>query len=335
MKNLTAVDTFTDPVQSLEDGDGVVGGNSEVTAQALTNRTKNLDSRVAAIVAAKDQASGYIGLDSDKHAAVTATGSNKTAFTGTGNGTGAGVSGVGGATSGAGLSGTGGAPNGAGVTGQGTGSGTGVSGTGGASSGNGGTFAGGATNGHGVAGTGVGTGAGTRGIGGLSGVGCRGISDGATEVAPLTKLGGHFSGVGTGTASTSDAVQVDQNIKFAGANPGGTTAFLNRLTPANVTKAWAKLTSGGAGAPTLVAGFNVASSARIDNANISVTFAQAMADANYVVVFDVPFGNLSYKTMNTAKTVNGFQVLWKNETTGAITDNSSGLEASFVVYARQ
>lgn len=74
----------------------------------------------------------------------------------TGNGSGAGVSGTGGATNAAGVSGTGGATNGAGVSGTGTGTGAGVVGTGGAS------------NGRGVTAQGTGSGTGIVAIGGAT-----------------------------------------------------------------------------------------------------------------------------------------------------------------------
>lgn len=298
MKDLVAVDTFTDPVQCLEDGDGVTGGNSEITAQALTNRTKNLDSRIASLIAQKDQPSGYVGLDADTHAAITASGNNKTALTGTGHGTAAGLSGVGGSSNGIGVLGqgtgtgaggsfTGGASNATGVIGQGVGSGAGVAGTGGASSGVGVAGQGGNTNGHGVTGLGKGTGSGMRAIGGLSGVGVRGISDGATEVAAATVLGGHFSGVGTGAAANSDAIQVDQNIKFAGNNPASNTAFLNRLTKLNLPKAWGTIQISALGALTQVDGFNCSAAFNgTSPAVVRVTFAQAMADANYAVILN-------------------------------------------------
>lgn len=296
MKDLVAVDTFTDPVQCLEDGDGVVGGNSEVTAQALTNRTKNLDSRIASLIAQKNQPSGYVGLDANTHAAITASGGNATALTGTGNGTGAGLSGIGGGTNGIGVLGqgtssgaggsfTGGASNANGVVGQGVGSGAGGSFSGGSSSGAGVNAQGGVTNGHGVTALGRGTGQGLRGIGGISGVGVRGISDGATELAAATVLGGHFSGVGNGTASSSDAVQIDQNLRLAGNNPSPSTGFQNRLTTMNLPKAWGTIAIGVGGSLTFNGGFNCQAAFNgTSPAVVRITFATGMADDNYAVM---------------------------------------------------
>lgn len=67
-------------------------------------------------------------------------------------------------------------------------------------------------------------------------------------------------------------------------NPTKTTALLNRLTAKQQCKAWALITTDGAGGTTLVEGVNVASVA-IVGAVVRVTFAQAMADANYAPVF--------------------------------------------------
>lgn len=107
MINITPVSTFTAPVTVVADGDSVNGANSQATAQALTNRTQELSDRVGT----RDAASGFVGLDANKRAAVTATSGD--AITGT-------------ATSGSGV--TGNATSGTGVEGNGT-SGYGVLGT--------------------------------------------------------------------------------------------------------------------------------------------------------------------------------------------------------------
>jgi hypothetical protein len=46
MKDITPVNAFTTPVEIIEDGDAANGTNFETTAQALTNRTHNLNLRV-------------------------------------------------------------------------------------------------------------------------------------------------------------------------------------------------------------------------------------------------------------------------------------------------
>lgn len=408
MRNITPVDTFTAPVSVLEDTDPVSESSTQPTIQALTNRTENCNTRLVAL-GTKDTASGVVGLDSNKHATITASGGNQPALSATGNGTGAGVAASGGATgngitaqggvtSGAGVVGTGTASGSVGVSGTGVGAGSGVTGQGGATgpgltatggasgaagvvatgtvaqpgvsaqggaSGNGVTAAGGASGGTGVVGNGTASGAtgvignggsgnaigvqgngsgtaeGARFAGGASnGDGVRGTGGASNGIGVVgfgvgTGAGGYFDGQGDGTGASDDAIVCIQNIKMQGSNPAKTTAFNNRLTPSNLTKAWAKCTSGGAGAPTFSAGFNVASIARVDNATLLVTLAQAMADTNYVVCFGTPFGNLSYKAMYSIVNSSSFQILWKNEGTGSITDNSSGLEGSFSLFGLQ
>jgi hypothetical protein len=127
----------------------------------------------------------------------TATIANGEAVTGVGNGTGAGIAGVGGSTNGPGVAGTGGSTNGIGLQGTGTGAGTGVKGTGGAA------------NGDGVTGIGVGAGSGVKGTGGSSnGPGVEGVG-GSANGDGLTGTGtGSGSGVvGTGGASNGDGVE--------------------------------------------------------------------------------------------------------------------------------
>lgn len=128
---------------------------------------------------------------------------NSNAVAATGNGTGHGVVGTGGATSGSGVRGTGGGPNGVGVVGTGLGTGAGVSGTGGATSGIGVTGTGTAS-GSGVQGTGGPTDAfGVNGLGGRRGAGLRGVGGNTTGLWPsLVRLDG--AGV-TGIAGTTDS----------------------------------------------------------------------------------------------------------------------------------
>src|SRR5262249_38153022 len=91
---------------------------------------------------------------------VTANGTNQTGLSGTGNGTGAGLNGTGGATNGTGVTGTGGSGNGTGGNFTGTGNASGVNGVGGGSSGVGVSATGGSPNGNAFQGTGAGTGTG-------------------------------------------------------------------------------------------------------------------------------------------------------------------------------
>lgn len=145
-------------------------------------------------------------------------------------------------------------------------------GWGGASTGNGTGYGwvatGGGTNGTGVLGTG----------GATNGVGVRGTGAG-------TGVGGHFS---SGTAATGGtrqgAVLLDNgDLRFTGtANVTSTTAVSNALTPSNLVKAWALLSTGSA-TPTVLGGFNIASASCAANV-VDVTMASAMASTSYATI---------------------------------------------------
>lgn len=176
---------------------------------------------------------------------VTQSGSNQTAIAATGNGTGNGVEGYGGATSGTGVFGTGGLTNGKGVVGVGLGTGNGGYFTGGSNAGVGGYFTGGGA------------------------AGGAGISAG--------------NGVAATGGTRKDAITVrNGDIDMSGVtNPTSTTALQNRLTPLNIVKAFGTLTYGAS--PTLNGGFNVASLS-CGTSVVTVTLAQAMANTSYTVI---------------------------------------------------
>jgi hypothetical protein len=191
-----------------------------------------------------------------------------------------GVVSTGAAPSGHGVYGIGGAPNGAGVVAEGDGTGFGVHGTGGDSSGPGVKGLGGAPNGTGVEGYGTGTG-----------------------------LGGYFA---AGTAATSgtrrDAVSVTNgDVNLSGVvDPASTTAVSDRVTPKNVVKAWARLTTLGSGSTgvTVADGFNVTSAA-VGGAGltVTVTVASAFSSTNYAVFVTPGGNNLACEANPTSTTV--------------------------------
>jgi hypothetical protein len=162
--------------------------------------------------------------------------------------------------------------NGNGVSVTANGTGVGLDGTGGATSGYGVRGTGGAPNGQGVVGMGTGSGYGVEGVGGP------------------TSGGGIFT---PGTASTA-AVRSNAVVAYTGdilfsttANPDSNVALINRLTPMNVPKAWANITTTGSGSTvaTINAGCNVTSAAVIGTGNrILITFASAFASTAYAVM---------------------------------------------------
>jgi hypothetical protein len=135
--------------------------------------------------------------------------------------------------------------------------------------------------------------------------------------------GGHAFGVGSGF------------IKFWAANPASTTAYSNVLTPLNVPKAWAKLTSNGSGAVTVVDGFNVTSASTGGN-YIDVTLASAMADTNYMIlgVWSDGAGGPGFVSLASATTTTLFRVAF-NSTSGVINFNSNAATVFITVFGRQ
>lgn len=97
--------------------------------------------------------------------------------------------------------------------------------------------------------------------------------------------------VANGTAATGGTRQdaltlTNGDLNLSGVTaPTSTTAITNRLTPANLVKAYASITTTGATfAGTVDGGFNVASATRTDATHLRVTFGAAMANTNYVVL---------------------------------------------------
>lgn len=278
MNDVTPVNVFTAPVQVVQDGDAVDGGNTLVTVQALVNRDTNLNARLAAIEAA-------LGLDSHKTALIAGdSGATRETITATA----------------------------------------------------------GATNKGAIKGTGNGSGFGVFGQGGLTGAGVEALSDGATVVAAATKLGAHVSGVGTGASSTQDALQVDQNVRLAGANPAAATGFLNRLTPLNLPKAWGFAKLNGSGGFTASDGFNGSWSVVGSGGAkyLRFTFATAMADTNYAVPTTGPIagGASTWFTVAGNKTTAQFDIQVYDNASNLISADDAAMTNSqfnFTVFGRQ
>lgn len=120
-------------------------------------------------------------------------------------------------------------------------------------------------------------------------------SAGLTVLAGSGGTGAVITGIGAGVgldvnagASAPGDVAIDTNgaINFnngdsAARNPAASVAMLNKLHAKNVVKAWGFIEDG-----VLQEGFNIASVAidGVDNTYLLVTFAQAMANTDYVVI---------------------------------------------------
>jgi hypothetical protein len=183
------------------------------------------------------------------------------------------------------------------IVATGNGTGQGIDATGGGSDASGGKFTGGATNGFGVQCTGTGAGVGGHLVGGANGRGAlceagggnnigaqcvgAGTAAGVYGVGGATGPGGRF--IGNAGDATAEAVRAEGYIYLAGTDIGaGVDAGPNRIYPGLTTKAWAKVSTDGAGNVTKVNDVGVTSVA-ISGSNIRVTLARAMANANYDV----------------------------------------------------
>lgn len=111
---------------------------------------------------------------------------------------------------------------------------------------------------------------------------------------------GHNTSV-VGTLSVGQAVTAGSTIELTGSNPSSSTGFTDTLTPMNIPKAWAKVTTTGgtSTSATINAGFNVAS-ASVLGTQISVTIQNDLAAAGIAVVTPINSSLLFQATCNTS-----------------------------------
>lgn len=210
--------------------------------------------------------------------------SNTTALAATGNGTAAGVTGVGGAT-GVGGSFTGGASGADGLTAAGTGTGGhGLTVSAGTSAGRGLNVTAGAYGAYLRAGIGInaiasaGVGAEITGAAGAVGA----IITGGSGSVGVQAVAGTAA---TGADPTNALECTNGNLKLSGTAPNSDEALANTLTPINLPKAWAKITTTGGGSTTATvnAGFNVAS-AVASGTTLTLNIAQDLTTAGIALV---------------------------------------------------
>lgn len=173
-----------------------------------------------------------------------------------------------------GITATGGASGGHGVQAQGGAGGTGITATGGSLAA-GGVFNGGASGANGVIATATGNGAGGVFTGNGSGAGIT-ATGGATGKGIVCDSG----------SSTVAAIDIGTgNAIFTGAQPSATAdpGADHYLCPTNICKAWAMVSTDGAGSVTLNDGYNIAS-VSVTTTYVLVTFARAFASTNYAPV---------------------------------------------------
>lgn len=189
------------------------------------------------------------------------------------------------------------------------------------------TSTGGTGNGDGVDGTATGTGAGVKGTStstsGSVGVVGHGVS---SQLGLLVNS----------SAANVDVARVDGYIDVSQAtNPASTTGFTNRITPKNVAKAWALITTNGSGGITVVDGFNI-TSAGLAAFTVTVNFAGSMGSANYVVVGEGVSGGVPRALLvNSTSTGNCTLKLYDTSTNSAIQLSTTAATLHLAVYGAQ
>jgi hypothetical protein len=107
---------------------------------------------------------------------------------------------------------------------------------------------------------------------------------GAQAAATTTSNGVVTLGNTPGSSSAPVVPAVDTNgdvpisgyLKLTGSNPVTSFAFTNTLTPKNVCKAWAVITTDGSGGVTLRNGFNIDATVTISTSSIRISFLQGV-----------------------------------------------------------
>lgn len=155
----------------------------------------------------------------------------------------------------------------------------------------------------------------------------RGIyaSGGAYGVYAEGTSGGNALAVGTGHAV------------FLSSNPSSSTSYSNTLTPINFAKAWGVISTNGAGAASVVDGFNVTSAAAAGTV-LTITLASTQANTTFsVLITDDAGGSYNvYRTPSVNKTTTTIRVeAFDVNAAAAVNFQTSSQRFQFVVFARQ
>jgi hypothetical protein len=124
-----------------------------------------------------------------------------------------------------------------------------------------------------------------------------------------------------------------------GGNDAAAVPQLNRLRAKNLIKAWAYCTTNGAGAITLVDGFNIDAVSLI-GAVAAVGISQDMANANYAVIATVDYrltGNQRiFATPDPAgRTTTGAQLIFTDATGAAVNPSTTAIGFSVMILGVQ
>lgn len=197
----------------------------------------------------------------------------------------------------------------------GNGSSPGINAMGGAT-GSGGLFEAGGGNNPGVSATGAGTGAGATLTGGTTGPGLTAVNGTAqTNTAP------------TCAAQFAGYVQLTGTDPNSNVDPGAN----NALHGANVPKAWCTFDTG----YNILDGYNVTSLAHVTGSIYKITFARAMANANYAVTIQQHGAPLGLGATNSSVNAGDFEFVLYKSTDGALGFVTSATRATIVVFGRQ
>lgn len=117
---------------------------------------------------------------------------------------------------------------------------------------------------------------------------------------------------GTASTATDPTVAVELmngHLKLSGTNPNSNEGFANTLTPMNVPKAWARITTDGVGGVSIASGFNVASVATgVNVVDVTLTTALANTTSYAAVVTGEGIGTTMLLYGATMTSTTGFRI---------------------------
>lgn len=162
------------------------------------------------------------------------------------------------------------------------------------------------------------------------------IAVAGADVIKATTAGAAITGAATisTTLAVAGVSTLANDIHMTGANTSYAAGSTNSITPKNIAKVWANITTGGSAA--IHDGFNVDSISNPSaNTNLRVTFAAAMADTNYIVLATVGTG--AYVVSYSGGTTTYFDVsIYTVASSPALVNLTSvTLKLNFVVFGVQ
>lgn len=124
-------------------------------------------------------------------------------------------------------------------------------------------------------------------------------------------------GAGASVFLSQNSVKLSKPLRIDATDPASTAGSKNTLHASNIVKAWARVSSGGAGASSVLGGFNVASVSEVAPSAIRVTLAESVP-TSYAVVVTGEASRVFCAT--TSQATGSFDVQCWNDVTAAILD---------------